>query len=99
PLLIVLAAVDFTKLGVPRGIIDSQSASLYKIVVIVALFAWTTAARWVRGMTLTLKAQDFVRAAQALGAGPWRIMAWHILPNASSPLIVATTLSVGNVIL
>jgi peptide/nickel transport system permease protein len=40
-----------------------------------------------------------VRAAVALGARPIRIMAAHILPNVASPIIVATTLSVGNVIL
>ena len=43
--------------------------------------------------------RDYVRAAVALGAGPLRIMARHILPNVVSPIIVATTLSVGYVIL
>jgi peptide/nickel transport system permease protein len=53
----------------------------------------------VRGATLSLRARDFVRAAIALGARPSRIMLVHILPNLASPIIVATTLSVGQIIL
>lgn len=99
PLLIVLAAVDLTKLGVPEGFAYSEQASLWRIVAIIALVGWTTVARLVRATTLSLLGRDFVRAARALGAGHLRIMAVHILPNAISPIIVATTLAVGNVIL
>ncbi len=56
-------------------------------------------ARLVRGAALALRAREFVRAAEALGASHARIMLVHILPNAVSPIIVATTLSVGNIIL
>jgi peptide/nickel transport system permease protein len=73
--------------------------SLYQIVLIVSLFGWTTVARLVRGMALSLKERDFVRAARALGASPRRIVLRHILPNSTSPIIVATTLSIGNIIL
>jgi peptide/nickel transport system permease protein len=99
PLLIVLAAVDLSKLGLPSALVQSDAASLYRILAIVALTGWTTVARLVRGTTLSVRAQDFIRAAVAQGAGPIRIMARHVLPNVSSPVIVATTLSVGNVIL
>ncbi len=99
PLLIVLAAIDLNKLGLPEGIVGSENASLYRIVAIVALVGWTTVARLVRATTLALKARPFVEAARAQGAGPIRIMARHILPNLASPIIVATTLAVGNVIL
>jgi len=99
PLLIVLAAVDVTKLGLPASAADSEMASFWRIVVLIALFGWTTVARLVRGAVLSLKRREFVRAAEALGAGPWRIMLRHLLPNAVSPILVATTLSVGNVIL
>jgi peptide/nickel transport system permease protein len=98
PLLIVLAAVDLSKLGL-TAIAESESASLYRIIAITALFGWTTVARLVRGTTLSLKSRDFVRAAVALGAQPMRVMAVHILPNAISPVIVATTLAVGQIIL
>ena len=99
PLLIVLAAVDLSKLGVPASLAQSEAASLYRILLIVALVGWTTVARLVRGTTLSVRERDFVRAAVAQGAGPLRIMLRHILPNVVSPIIVATTLSVGNVIL
>lgn len=99
PLLIVLAALDLTKLGLPDEIINSEIVSLYRIVAIVALVGWTTVARLVRGATLSLRERDFVLAAKVQGAGAMRIMFVHILPNLASPIIVATTLSVGNIIL
>jgi peptide/nickel transport system permease protein len=99
PLLIVLAAVDLEKLGVPADIAHSDNISFYRIIFIVALFGWTTVARLVRAEALRIRSREFVTAARSLGAGPWRIMAVHILPNAVSPIIVATTLSVGNIIL
>jgi len=99
PLLIVLAAVDPRKLGVPAEIAQSEMFSLYRIVVIVALTGWTTVARLVRAETLSLKARDFTRAAVALGARPGRIMVRHILPNTAGTLVVATTMSVGTLIL
>jgi peptide/nickel transport system permease protein len=99
PLLIVLAAIDLRKLGMPPEFARSELASLYRIVALVALVGWTTVARIVRGATLSLKAQDYVRAAVALGATPRRVMLVHILPNLASPVIVATALSIGNVIL
>ena len=98
PLLVVLAALDLDKIGL-GWVARSEEASLYRIIVLVALVGWTTVARLVRGATLSLRAQDFVRAALALGAGPLRIMLVHILPNLSSSIIVATTLSVGEIIL
>lgn len=99
PLLIVLAAVDLTKIGFAAELARNPDASLYRMVAIIALVSWTTVARLVRGAALSLREREFVLAATAAGAGPLRIMAIHILPNVASPIIVATTLSVGNVIL
>ena len=67
---------------------------------LVALVGWTTVARLVRGATLEPAARAISCAPPlALGAGPARIMLVHILPNLASPIIVATTLSVGEIIL
>ena len=99
PLLIVLAAVDLGKLGLPEALAGSENISLYRIVGLIVLVGWTTVARLVRGATLTMRTREFVRAAEGLGAGAPRIMLVHILPNVVSPIIVATTLSVGNIIL
>ncbi|HUK58688.1 MAG TPA: ABC transporter permease [Stellaceae bacterium] len=98
PLLVVLAALDPRKLGL-GALAQSDALSLYRIIVLVALVGWTTVARLVRGATLSLKAQEFVRAAHAVGAGAVRIMLVHILPNLAASIIIATTLSVGEIIL
>jgi peptide/nickel transport system permease protein len=99
PLLIVLAALDLAKIGVPHALADSPAISLVRIVVLAVLVGWTTAARLVRGATLVTRQRDFVRAAVSLGAGVPHILWRHILPNVTAPLVVATTLSVGDIIL
>src|SRR5579863_4539767 len=99
PLLIVLAALDLHKLGVPQALSDSPVISVLRIIVLAVLIGWTTAARLVRGATLVTRQSDFVRAAQSLGADAPHILWRHILPNVMAPLVVATTLSVGDIIL
>jgi peptide/nickel transport system permease protein len=99
PLLIVLAALDLNKLGLPASLIQSDEISVFRIVALAVLVGWTTAARLVRGAALVTRNRDFVRAARSLGAGVPHILWLHILPNVLGPLIVATTLSVGDVIL
>ena len=99
PLLIVLAAIDLNKSGLPYAIVHAENISLYRIVFIVAVVGWTTVARLVRGATLSLRERDFVLAAKVQGASAFRIMSVHILPNLISPIVVATTLSIGNIIL
>ncbi len=99
PLLIVLAAVDLSRIGFLAPLAASEHASLWRIVLIITLVGWTTVARLVRGAALSLREREYVLAARSQGAGAWRIMATHILPNTISPIVVATTLSVGNIIL
>lgn len=99
PLLVVLAAADLTKLPLPDAVVQSESISLYRIIIIVALVGWTTVARLVRSATLSVRSREFVVAAQALGTPAFTIMRRHILPNVISPVVVATTLSIGGVIL
>jgi peptide/nickel transport system permease protein len=99
PLLIVLAAVDLNKLGLSESLAQNPDIDLYRIIFIIALVGWTTVARLVRGASLSVRELDFVSAATASGASDLRIMAIHILPNVVTPIIVATTLTVGNVIL
>ncbi|MBI5440519.1 MAG: ABC transporter permease [Deltaproteobacteria bacterium] len=99
PLLIVLAAADPAKLGLPAAVLRSPLLDLFRIVAIVALVGWTTVARLVRGATLSLREREFVLAARALGASGLRIMTVHLLPNLLAPVVVATALSTGAVIL
>jgi peptide/nickel transport system permease protein len=99
PLLIVLAAADPTKIGLSESFARAGEGGLLRISVIVALVGWTTVARLVRGAALTLREREYVLAAIALGASRWRVAFVHILPNAAGPIIAATALAVGNVIL
>ena len=99
PLLIVLAVVDLEKIGVSAEIANHDNIGFYRIIVIVSLVGWTGVARLVRGSVLALREQQFVQSAQALGAPARRIIFVHILPGLASPIIVATTLSIGNIIL
>ena len=99
PLLIVLAAIDLEKLGLSAQIVNSSHVDLYKIIVIISLVGWTGVARLVRGSVLALREQPYVLAARAMGVPAKRIIFTHILPALTSPITVATTLSVGNIIL
>ncbi|HWK44052.1 MAG TPA: ABC transporter permease [Stellaceae bacterium] len=99
PLLIVFAAIDLKKLGFSDAFMRSGDANFYRIVVIITLVQWTTVARLVRAATLSLLSREYVLAAQAQGASARHILLTHILPNAVSPIIVATTLAVGQIIL
>jgi ABC-type dipeptide/oligopeptide/nickel transport system permease subunit len=68
---------------------------LFNIIVILVALEWTSAARLARGAVLSYREQEFVLAAQCLGASRWRIMLRHLLPNSLAPLIVAATLDAG----
>ncbi len=65
----------------------------------VALIGWAGVSRIVRGQVLSLRERDFVVSARAVGAGTWRILFKHILPNALSPIIIEATLGMGGMIM
>src|SRR3546814_11820565 len=90
PLLIILAAVDLGKLGLPQALVASESVSLYRIVLLIALVGWTTVARLVRGATLSMTTREFVRDSEALGPSGPRIMLAHLRPTVVSPIIYPT---------
>jgi ABC-type dipeptide/oligopeptide/nickel transport system permease subunit len=73
--------------------------SQWRVSIILALFLWTTIARVVRGVFLSLREKEYVEAAKASGAGDLRIMFRHILPNTLGPVVVAGTLAVALAIL
>src|SRR5215831_4732772 len=74
------------------------SGSQWRITMILVFFFWTTLARVVRGLFLSLREKEYVEAARAAGSGNMRIMFRHILPNILGPIVVATTLAVGTAI-
>lgn len=72
-----------------------QGTSWYVLIPMIAVFSWMITSRVVRGMTLTIREREFVRAARYMGVPSWTIIRRHILPNISSILIVDYTLNVG----
>lgn len=90
-LLIILAAI------LPSGMSSVQRFAL--IVVILALIGWAGFARVVRGMVLSIKQEEFVHAEKVMGASTLRIILKHILPQTTSYVIIAMTLSVPSYIL
>jgi ABC-type dipeptide/oligopeptide/nickel transport system permease subunit len=75
-----------------------SKGSMWLIVLIFGVLSWPGAARLVRGYYLTFRQQEFTEAARAVGVSDSRIIFRHILPNAMSPVIVATTLAVAGFI-
>ncbi len=73
--------------------------SIFLIFVAIGAVEWLTMARIVRGQALSLKHRAFVEAARASGAGDFRIVWRHIIPNSLGPVIVYSTLTVPQVIL
>lgn len=90
-LLIILASI------LPSGMTSTQRFLL--IVIILALIGWAGFARVVRGMVLSIKNQEYIQAAQSIGASKMRIITKHILPQTTSFVIVAMTLSIPSYIL
>ncbi|MGQ9677338.1 MAG: ABC transporter permease [Chloroflexota bacterium] len=74
-------------------------ASLLSVTLIIAATSWMSVARLVRGQILSLREQDFITAARAIGSPAWRIIFKELLPNAMAPILVAATLTVANAIL
>jgi len=65
-----------------------------QIILAIAFVNWTIIARLVRGQMLSLAERDYVLAARALGASPWRVVVQHMLPNSLGPVIVAVTFGI-----
>ncbi len=73
--------------------------SIYNIMIIIGLTSWMGTTRFVRAEFLTLREQDFVVAAKALGLPEWRIIFLHMVPNATAPVLVSAIIGVATAIL
>jgi len=74
-------------------------ASIYNIMIVIGLTSWMGTTRFVRAEFLSLREQDFVAAAKALGIGNFRIIFRHIMPNAVAPVLVSATIGIASAIL
>ena len=74
-------------------------ASIYNIMIVIGLTSWMGATRFVRAEFLSLREQDFVAAARALGLSNFRIIFRHMMPNAIAPVLVSATIGIASAIL
>ena len=74
------------------SLVSISHPSLTIVIVVIGIFGWAAVARVVRGQVLSLREKEYIEAARALGAGPWRIMFIDILPNIVAPIIVYASL-------
>jgi oligopeptide transport system permease protein len=93
-LFIILLGVAFRETFFGRAL-----DGLLLVFVAIGLTTWVTMARLVRGQLLSLKEQEFVEAAKAIGVSDSKIVNRHLLPNATGPIIVAVTLGIPAAIL
>ena len=95
PLLLFFSAM-LRGMTIP-GLPDEWSKAIIISLVLIA-FGWLGSTRLVRGMVLSLREQEFVQAARALGASDWKIITNHMIPNSLAPVIVNLTLGLGGTI-
>lgn len=91
--------MSFPTLLIVLALVAISGQSLWNIILAIGLTGWPAVARLVRSSFLSLREEDFVTAARALGASAPRIMVRHILPIASGPLMVAATFGMASAIL
>jgi peptide/nickel transport system permease protein len=86
----VMLSIPFLILAISIAYISG--ASLWLVIGIIGVLSFTYPARIVRGQVISIKSREFIEAARALGAGPWRIMFVDLLPNVMAQIIVYATL-------
>lgn len=79
-------------------IMSALGRGFQNVFIAIGVTGWVTLARLTRAEFLSLRERDYVVAARAAGAGPWRLITRHMLPNALSPIIVALTFGIPQAI-
>lgn len=79
-------------------IMSALGRGFQNVFIAIGVTGWVTLARLTRAEFLSLRERDYVVAARAAGAGPWRLITKHMLPNALSPIIVALTFGIPQAI-
>lgn len=100
---IVMRVVDaflaFPSLLLALGIAGLFGAGFLNMVIALVVVDWAGYARLARSSTMSVKEQDYIKAAKGLGAGDMHVIFRHVIPNVISPLIVMATIGMGYVIL
>ena len=72
---------------------------LGKVILALIITGWAGYARLARAQVLKVKELEFILAVRSLGASPWRIMLWHLLPNILQPVLIQATIGMAGAIL
>lgn len=81
------------------AIVTALGRSLDNIMKSLIIVGWPIYARTIRGSILAVKEEDFVQAARAVGAGSFKIIFKHIIPNAIYPILILASLDIGSMVL
>jgi peptide/nickel transport system permease protein len=92
------AVLAFPYVVLALALAEAFGPSLTIILIVITFFSWAGIARIVRGQTLAIREKEYIEAARSLGAGPFRIMFYDILPNLLAPVLVVATLYIPNAI-
>jgi peptide/nickel transport system permease protein len=95
-LLLVVPSFLLIAIVTPR---TKNSGNILFLVLLLAGFGWMVSSRMVRGMTMSLREREFIRAARYMGVSSRRIIVGHVVPNVASILIIDATLNVASAIL
>lgn len=93
----VLYAFPFLVLAI--AVIAVLGQGFWEMIIALTLVGWISYARLIRGEVLSVKENEYVLAAKAIGSTDRRIIFTHVVPNAMAPVIVQATLSIGTVVL
>ena len=99
-LMVILLAVVFDELiHFPNGsLLNKLGANMISLFLVFGLLYWVGMARLIRGQILSIKENDYILAAESIGAGSGRIIRKHILPNCISVIIITTALQIPSAI-
>lgn len=98
PLLALLLAISALLRGITIPGLPREWSSVVIVTIILIVFYWTGSSNLVRGQVLSLRNQEFVEAARALGLNDLGVILRHMIPNTMVPIIISATLSLGTVI-
>jgi len=100
---VIMRAADiflaFPSFLLAMAIVAALGASIQNAILAIAIAWWPRYARLLRGQVLAVKNMPFVDAARSIGAGDFRVMLGHVLPNCLAPLVVQFTTDAGAAIL
>lgn len=94
----IFFAIPLVLAAIVLGQVFQDGKTVMNVVAVLTVFGWPQVARITRGAVLSVKNNDFITAAKALGASKLETLVRHVVPNAAAPIIVVATVSLGTFI-